>query len=161
VVAVAERNLALLSLPGLDARIQQLQALSDRFGKDSHRQALAAAARLRLTLTESDVPALPTHCYTADALDAAACAASRARPDLVLAGVAASAPVDLRRCSPVSLLRRCRDHWPAAGASRRSSRPLPGGPVDRQRRQTRAGRLSASAASKWAIGLRWCALRRA
>lgn len=89
VLAVAQRNLALLSLPGLDARIQQLQDLYDRFGKDSHRQALAAAARLRHLLAATAAPALPTHCFTADALDGPALRRHLAPPtvNLVLADV--------------------------------------------------------------------------
>lgn len=66
VLAVAEKNLRLLSLPGLEARMDQLRQAHARFGKDSHRAALAAAARLRARLA---APALATRVFCADALD--------------------------------------------------------------------------------------------
>lgn len=47
---LAERNLALLTLPGLDARIAALAALHDRYGKESHAAAAAHAMALRQRL---------------------------------------------------------------------------------------------------------------
>jgi len=66
VLAVAAKNLHLLTFPGLDARLVQLHEAHARFGKDSHLAALAAAARLRARLAE---PALATRTFCADALD--------------------------------------------------------------------------------------------
>lgn len=46
-VELARRNLSLLTVAGLDRRITELHSLADRYGKDSHREALASASRLR------------------------------------------------------------------------------------------------------------------
>ena len=54
-VKLAGRNLALLTLPGLDTRISALTSLRERYGKASHVEALAHAATLRhrlLAITE-------------------------------------------------------------------------------------------------------------
>ena len=47
VIPLAERNLSLLTLAGVDTRIAQLAQLFEQFGKPSHAQALASARRLR------------------------------------------------------------------------------------------------------------------
>ncbi|RJQ79018.1 rRNA methyltransferase [Pseudonocardiaceae bacterium YIM PH 21723] len=54
-VAVARQNLALLSRDGLLARRAELVELAGRFGKESHRLAVAAADRL-LTSLPADIP---------------------------------------------------------------------------------------------------------
>jgi type I restriction-modification system DNA methylase subunit len=50
VIPLAERNLSLTTLAGVETRIAQLAQWHDQFGKDSHAQALASAQRLRVQL---------------------------------------------------------------------------------------------------------------
>ena len=52
ILPLAERNLGLLTLHGMDRRIAQLSGLIERFGKDSHREALASAGRMRKRVEE-------------------------------------------------------------------------------------------------------------
>src|SRR5262249_16012133 len=47
VIPLATRNLSLLTLVGVDARIAQMAQLYEQFGKPSHAQALESARRLR------------------------------------------------------------------------------------------------------------------
>ena len=71
-VRLTERNLALLTPAGLDARVAQLAALHAQYGKASHAEALDHAASLRrLLLTRATSP-LVTRVFRADATDAAA-----------------------------------------------------------------------------------------
>ncbi|MBN2393026.1 MAG: hypothetical protein JXR84_20020 [Anaerolineae bacterium] len=70
VLALARRNLELLTLPGLDRRIAELELLWADYGKRSHEDALASAERLRerlSSLTERHTIALSV--FQADALD--------------------------------------------------------------------------------------------
>ena len=72
-VGLAERNLALLTPAGLDARVAALADLRERFGKASHAEALAHAVALRSrlsTLTASR--AIETRAFLADATRAPA-----------------------------------------------------------------------------------------
>lgn len=67
-LALAERNLSLLTLDGLDRRIVQLQQLSEEFAKESHREALASAQRLRQQLQQHLVSHnITTRTFLADA----------------------------------------------------------------------------------------------
>jgi len=50
-VALAQRNLELLSVSGLDQRIQEITEMISRFGKTSHEEALKSAAVLRQTVS--------------------------------------------------------------------------------------------------------------
>jgi hypothetical protein len=59
-VALAERNLALLTAEGLERRLRQLRGLYDAHGKASHREAEDSAARL-FSLLQSTPPA--TMCF--------------------------------------------------------------------------------------------------
>ncbi len=59
----AQRNLALLSPAGLEARIHQLEALRKQYGKESHAGALASAYRL----AEKTRPHIMSAVYAADA----------------------------------------------------------------------------------------------
>ncbi len=71
-LALARRNLDLLTLPGLDRRIRELELLWADYGKPSHVEALASAERLRerlLALTEQSV--IPVSVFQADATDVA------------------------------------------------------------------------------------------
>jgi len=49
-VALAQRNLELLSVSGLDQRIHEITGMLGRFGKTSHEEALKSAAVLRQTM---------------------------------------------------------------------------------------------------------------
>jgi hypothetical protein len=68
---LAERNLSLLTLQGVDARIAQLADLYGQYGKSSHQQALASAQRLREQLLTYQIEShpLPNHMFVASALD--------------------------------------------------------------------------------------------
>ncbi len=69
-VALAGQNLALLSGAGLDRRTSEIAAMGAQFGKDSHREALASAQRLRAQLvSDTGAPPLTTAVFQADALD--------------------------------------------------------------------------------------------
>ncbi|MBN1966058.1 MAG: hypothetical protein JW910_15520 [Anaerolineae bacterium] len=64
-VALARRNLALLTPAGLDERIAQLEAFIHSYGKDSHRAALVTAQTFKEQVQARPAPRL--HCFTADA----------------------------------------------------------------------------------------------
>jgi hypothetical protein len=49
-VALAERNLALVSIAGLDQRIAEISEMAVRYGKNSHKEALRSAQILRMNL---------------------------------------------------------------------------------------------------------------
>ena len=68
VVAIAQRNLSLLSLDGLDQRIRALQQLYESFGKAPHRDALSAAQRLRTILEPNVSHEIKALAFDADAL---------------------------------------------------------------------------------------------
>lgn len=75
VLPLAERNLALLTPAGMAARVAQLDALHQAYGKESHAGALASARRLAAYLdTQRTLPELERRAFVADALDAAALA---------------------------------------------------------------------------------------
>lgn len=69
-VQLAERNLALLTPAGLEARATALATLRDRFGKESHTQALAHARSLQPRLVA--LGTLETRAFIADATSASA-----------------------------------------------------------------------------------------
>jgi len=87
-LALARRNLALLSAEGLAERATELSRLEQLHGKESHRAAAQAAAGLAAGLASKggDLPAVVE---PVDALDPAACAtfARRVRPDVVITDV--------------------------------------------------------------------------
>ncbi len=69
-VAVARRNLGLLSADGLDQRIGELSDLFNRYGKESHSAALESAHRLReRTGALAEEHPLSTRVFQANALD--------------------------------------------------------------------------------------------
>jgi 23S rRNA G2445 N2-methylase RlmL len=71
VVPLAARNLSLLRLAGVEARIAQLAELSRQYGKPSHAQALASAERLRARLLAyRQLPPIRSQVFVANALDA-------------------------------------------------------------------------------------------
>jgi 23S rRNA (guanine2535-N1)-methyltransferase len=67
-VAIARRNLALLTEAGLSARAADLTELADRYGKASHADAARVARRLARQLAGAGGD-LPSHAETADVFD--------------------------------------------------------------------------------------------
>jgi hypothetical protein len=72
VLETARRNLALLSVGGMDARIDEIRALYREYGKLSHAEALESAQRLRERLLASGSPDIETRAFEADVTDARA-----------------------------------------------------------------------------------------
>jgi hypothetical protein len=73
VLELGERNLAMLSLPGLERRMAELAGMYDAFGKRSHAEALASAGRLRDRLLAYPVQERPQTClFLADATSSGA-----------------------------------------------------------------------------------------
>jgi 23S rRNA G2445 N2-methylase RlmL len=71
-ISLAARNLSMLTLAGVDARIAQLAELSRQYGKPAHAQALAGAERLRARLLAyRDLLPIASRVFVANALDAA------------------------------------------------------------------------------------------
>lgn len=50
-VEIAKKNLSLLSYNGMDKRIKELKDLVEQYGKESHREALESAVRLKELIT--------------------------------------------------------------------------------------------------------------
>jgi len=70
VLDLAEQNLAMLSLAGLERRMAELAAMRDAFGKRSHADALASAGRLRDRLLARAAEQHPqVRLFLADAID--------------------------------------------------------------------------------------------
>ncbi len=67
IIPLAEKNLAMLSPAGLARRQTELEDLGRRFGKESHREALAASKRLSRALGPSPSP-LEVQVFRADIL---------------------------------------------------------------------------------------------
>lgn len=89
-VALAQRNLDLLTLHGLDRRIAEIRATLAEYGKPSHAEALASAERLRNRLADMTMHhALTTVTFRADALNPNAIhdALELSSVDIVLADV--------------------------------------------------------------------------
>ena len=71
-VALAQRNLSLLTIEGLDRRIAEIAQMLDSYRKASHETALASAQGFRSRLGElSKSHLVPTRVFHADALNAA------------------------------------------------------------------------------------------
>jgi 23S rRNA (guanine2535-N1)-methyltransferase len=90
---LAMRNLSLLSLAGLDRRIDELNHYIQSYGKTSHQAALESAVRLRQSLVAAldgrPAIAVPTRLFQADAFNASAMRQGLAgKPfDLVIADI--------------------------------------------------------------------------
>jgi tRNA G10 N-methylase Trm11 len=69
-VALAKRNLGLLSVTGLDQRIDEITKMLEQYHKDSHKEALASAHTLRnkMTALVQEQP-VATRVFQASALD--------------------------------------------------------------------------------------------
>jgi hypothetical protein len=89
-LAVAARNLSLLTLEGMDRRVAELSALHEQFGKPSHAASLQHALALRSRLEElsSDHP-IAARWFSADATNPLAVekGLAGARADIVLADI--------------------------------------------------------------------------
>ncbi|TFG68231.1 MAG: rRNA methyltransferase [Anaerolineales bacterium] len=73
IIATAERNIGLLTLEGVETRIQKIEGLFHAYGKQSHKSALASALRLRdQLLTHTRYHTINQAVFCADALDATA-----------------------------------------------------------------------------------------
>jgi 23S rRNA (guanine2535-N1)-methyltransferase len=64
-VRLAEKNLSLLTLTGLETRMQQLQGYSEEYGKASHQEALESAQRLK-AMVEGHGRAIEIKCFQQD-----------------------------------------------------------------------------------------------
>ena len=89
VLAVARRNLALLTPAGLAQRVAELEALHAAYGKPAHAEALASAAVVRQQVEANwRAHAVATRVFPADAGDSAALRAALPAPvDLVITDV--------------------------------------------------------------------------
>jgi len=63
---LARANLSLLTPAGIDRRIAEIRQLIDLYGKDSHRQALRSAERIRAMVEQ--IPHLSVKCLQVDVL---------------------------------------------------------------------------------------------
>jgi hypothetical protein len=69
-VALAERNLGLLSMEGLERRIHELSNLFTQYGKESHQEALHSASMLKAKLTRvRETQPLETRVFPSNATD--------------------------------------------------------------------------------------------
>jgi 23S rRNA (guanine2535-N1)-methyltransferase len=69
-VAVAERNLGLLQIDGLDKRAHDISKMFEQYGKESHKDALRSAAILKKRLsTLTEKHSLETKVFEASAMD--------------------------------------------------------------------------------------------
>jgi hypothetical protein len=86
VLSLAERNLGLASLAGLDGRIAELTHLQETYDKQAHTEAIASATRLRQQWQQQTIT---THLFCADVMDKDAVMAGMngRRADIVLTDV--------------------------------------------------------------------------
>lgn len=69
-VEVAERNLGLLRMNGLDKRVRELSEMLEKYGKESHQEALQSAATLKTRLSAlRDNHSLKTKVFQSSATD--------------------------------------------------------------------------------------------
>ncbi len=69
-IKTAQRNLGLLSLTGIDQRISEIDEMLKQYGKESHREALDSAHRLREKISDlANVHPLRVRTFQANALD--------------------------------------------------------------------------------------------
>jgi 16S rRNA G966 N2-methylase RsmD len=69
-VALAERNLSLLHIDGLDKRIRELSEMFAQYGKESHREALQSASVLKEKLSAlAERHPMATQVFQANAMD--------------------------------------------------------------------------------------------
>jgi len=80
-IQLAQDNLALLSVDGLQKRAEMLREYAERYQKDSHQAALESIARLEAQLPQTPIP---TFAYVADALT---CTVAPASVDVMIADI--------------------------------------------------------------------------
>ena len=85
-ITLARKNLSLLSLPGIERRIGEIEGMIRAYGKESHTQALQSARRLRAVVESRDHP-IAIDCHRAGALDTDAVRGIRIKPDMVITDV--------------------------------------------------------------------------
>lgn len=69
-IALAKRNLGLLSIAGMDRRIDEITDMIQRYNKDSHKDALMSANRIKVHLSASNREySLKTRLFQANATD--------------------------------------------------------------------------------------------
>ena len=69
-VALAERNLGLLSTDGLDQRVREIADMLEKYGKESHKEALSSASILKARLTTlTENHRITTQVFQASAAD--------------------------------------------------------------------------------------------
>jgi 23S rRNA G2445 N2-methylase RlmL len=87
---LAERNLSLLTLDGLDQRLADVKSLSEEFGKDSHVEAIKSGLNLRNRLVGLiGTHSLKTHLFQADSTNSRELQTNLANtlPDLVITDI--------------------------------------------------------------------------
>jgi hypothetical protein len=89
VLALAQRNLALLTLDGLDRRIEEISVMWAAYGKASHVEALESATTLRQKLKSVKTHPIKTRLFRADATDNQALSANlkEATVDIVMSDI--------------------------------------------------------------------------
>ena len=89
VLALAQRNLALLTLVGLDRRIEEISGMQAAYGKASHVEALESATTLRQKLESVKTHPIKTRLFRADATDNQALSANlkEATVDIVMSDI--------------------------------------------------------------------------
>lgn len=77
-VALAKRNLGLLSVAGIDQRIGEITSMLEQYRKESHKEALKSAYLIRDKISDlAQIRSLDTSVFQADATDQEAIQASR------------------------------------------------------------------------------------
>lgn len=79
-IEIAEKNLALLSHKGIERRIKELKALVQQYGKQSHKEALVSAERLKRLLSHQ----IQTETFQADIYELKAI---HFNPDIIMADI--------------------------------------------------------------------------
>lgn len=104
-LSLAARNLSLLTLDGIDKRIQELSTMLEQFGKSSHEESLKNALMIKQNLVELiKKHKIETHLFRADATDRIAISSQVAnvRPDVVITDVPYGKKVNWRSDSATS-----------------------------------------------------------
>jgi hypothetical protein len=104
-LSLAERNLGLLTVAGIERRMAEIEDMIEAFGKDSHRAALKSAERLEERLLDllADHP-IPARTFQANALDGPemSCGLAGVVADIVMTDVPYGRDSDWRMSSRFS-----------------------------------------------------------
>lgn len=92
---LAELNISLLSLAGLDKRLNDIQSLYSQYGKESHAKAIISAQNLKTRLDHIQKHSFNTHLFLADSTNSLelASALSKTVVDMVITDVPYGAKV--------------------------------------------------------------------